>query len=479
MSKSPQTAASSPPSITTAKILAYAAPSVGISFLMGPMGVALGIYAKYYGMALTSIAAVLLVSRLFDAVTDPLIGWLSDRYRVRNGTRKPFILVGGLCVVPCSVFLFVPPDDVSVAYFALWSLAFYLAFTIYTLPNGAWASEITTDPVERTKVFTLLSIVGQVGMLLFYAVPYLPMFETTAFTPETLKVSVIIGAVLIVPGLYLALKYAPNGPPPIKTPTEKKMSWWVGVRLFFRAVKANRPFLIYVAANMSFMFGLGMFGGAFFIFVDSFLGLGEKFAPLATIGLVAGLLIIPIAYKLTVWLGKRKMWISSTLVMMFSVFYAGSISPGDDAFIGLVVVQLALTFGGICGSVLGPAIMSDIIDYGLLRDSTERRGAYFSIFAMLLKAQGAVGGALGLAAAGWLGYDATATEHSEASALGIRMAVSWLPLAISSIALIFIWLIPLDERRNAIVRRRLNCRAERQARAVEEAGHLEKQRGFI
>ena len=118
--------------------LAFSGPSIGLAFFMGPLGVIQGIYAKYYGVALTTLAAVLLIGRIFDALTDPLIGHYSDRFRTQTGTRKPFMLVGGLCLIPCSYFLFVPPAEVSIVYFTLWSLLFYLALTAIMIPMYAW-----------------------------------------------------------------------------------------------------------------------------------------------------------------------------------------------------------------------------------------------------------------------------------------------------------------------------------------------------
>ncbi len=72
-----------------------------------------------------------------------------------------------------------PPEGVTVAYFAFWSFAFYTASTLYGIPNFAWASEMTSDPKSRTRLFTLLLVVGQVGGALFFLVPFLPMFETS------------------------------------------------------------------------------------------------------------------------------------------------------------------------------------------------------------------------------------------------------------------------------------------------------------
>ena len=76
--------------------VAYALPAVAISFLMGPIGIVQGIYAKYFGLELTTIAAVLLVARLFDGITDPIVGYWSDRSYAKGGSRKLFVVSGSV-----------------------------------------------------------------------------------------------------------------------------------------------------------------------------------------------------------------------------------------------------------------------------------------------------------------------------------------------------------------------------------------------
>ena len=147
------------PSLTNWKILAFSAPSVGLMFLVGPMSIVQGIYAKYFGIPLTTLAAILLLCRLFDAFSDPLIGYFSDRYRARTGTRKPFVLVGGLSLIVCSYFLFVPPDNVSTTYITFWMIAFYAVYTLNSIPAYAWAGEMTSYPEERARIFSVLTFI--------------------------------------------------------------------------------------------------------------------------------------------------------------------------------------------------------------------------------------------------------------------------------------------------------------------------------
>ena len=193
--------------------LAYVMPMIGVTLLITPVVLVLGgIYAKHFGLSLTAIATVMLVARLFDAVSDPLIGFCSDRQRVKTGTRKPFILCGAVALAPCSYFLFVPPEGVSIAYFSFWYMAFYLALTFFFIPYMAWANEFTETSKDKTRVFSLISVVGQGSGAIFYVLPLLPYFATTDVTPEVLYVSVFLGVGFLIPGLFIALKVVPDGP---------------------------------------------------------------------------------------------------------------------------------------------------------------------------------------------------------------------------------------------------------------------------
>ena len=188
------------------KALAYAIPSIGMALMLAPMVVLGGIYAKHFGLSLTAIASVMLIARIFDAVTDPIIGYYSDRSRIRTGSRKPFMLVGAFLLAPCSYFLMVPGGEVSIAYFTFWYLAFYLALTIFAVPYLSWINEFTVDSKEKTLVFSMNAIVAQAGGALFYLIPLLPFFVSTEITPQTMQVTVIIGRNVIGAGIVNCFK---------------------------------------------------------------------------------------------------------------------------------------------------------------------------------------------------------------------------------------------------------------------------------
>ena len=443
--------------------LAFSVPSAGLWFLMGSMGVIQGIYAKHFGVALTTLAAILLVGRIFDAFSDPLIGYYSDSYRARTGTRKPFILLGGLALIPCSYFLFVPPDNVSLTYLTIWTLLFYLAYTFISIPFNAWASELTFDSLERTRLFAVMLFSGRIGGLLFYLVPFYPMFPTTEITPETLKYSVVVSSTLIILGLYFSLRYVPSGRAPLSEKILVCKPVGETINEIFNAVKSNKPFKILMVAYMSIALAFGMYGGLFFVFVDAYLGQGAAFGQLAIISILGALVLTPAAYKAVIILGKKKAWLISSIITLGGVFYAGQLSPGEGSFFDLLALKIVLVFGAVMLGLIVMPMLSDTVDYALLYDRTERRAAYFSVYSMATKAESALGISFGLAIAGWLGFDATLTSHSEQSSFAIHMAISWLPCVFLLLGLCFIWRYPLDERRTAIIHRRLANRVLREA----------------
>ena len=193
--------------------LAYPLPQIVVAFLFGPIAITQGIYAKYFGLSLTAIAVVLLVSRIFDAITDPLIGYWSDRYYAKTGNRKPFVVAGALLFVLSSCFLYAPYTKVvSPVYFCICFLAFYFSYTLFSIPHMAWGNELASNSVEKNTIFGLRAIADKVGKTVFYAVPLLPFFSSSEFTPETLRWSAIIAGALMFPLLYVCIRFVDKGP---------------------------------------------------------------------------------------------------------------------------------------------------------------------------------------------------------------------------------------------------------------------------
>ena len=101
------------------------------------------------GLSLASMGFILMLARLSDVFTDPLIGLLSDRTKISLGRRKPWILLGSPLLAISTYFLFVPPDQPDLLYFLLSVMGIYLAFTIIQIPFASWGAELSGDYNER------------------------------------------------------------------------------------------------------------------------------------------------------------------------------------------------------------------------------------------------------------------------------------------------------------------------------------------
>ena len=179
-------------------IMAYCMPIIAVFFLFGPIqSVIPGIYAKYFGLEMSAIATVVLLSRFFDAITDPFIGYLSD-LSARRGYRKAWVAMGGVMLIVSAYFLYNPPSQVSFVYFLCWFLAFYLSLTVVDIPHVSMGATLAPQYQQRTRLFAYRVAFVKVGTLLFYALPLLPWMTSREFTPETLSLSVSLGIVLMV-----------------------------------------------------------------------------------------------------------------------------------------------------------------------------------------------------------------------------------------------------------------------------------------
>ena len=323
--------------------LYYALPSMGVTYFAIAVSVIQGVYAKHFGLALSSIATVLLLARCFDVITDPLVGYLSDRYHARTGSRKWFIALGGISLIFSGYFLFVPvaPDSVDAAtqvdtlYFAVCYFAFYLSLTLFVIPHGAWGVELAKTGDEKTSLFTFVALFIYIGSALFFVVPLLPWFETTAITPHTLQWAALASIVLVVPSLYLCLRWVPDAPARTLTavlqtsPDGSSTFHWPSMVSF---MTGNKPLLYFLLISLLLGLALGVFTSMNYIFVDGYLGMGESFALLSLLILVVAACSLKFWYWLTMRHGKRLVWGLGAAISMVGMLAMLSLRPEETSF---------------------------------------------------------------------------------------------------------------------------------------------------
>ncbi|WP_439620913.1 MFS transporter [Hyphomonas sp.] len=430
--------------VTFWAVLALASPSMISQFISAPfIGIVPGLYAKYLGMPLAALSVIILVSRVFDAITDPAVGLLSDHYKKRWNTRKPWLVIGFLTAALASWFISSPSDGTSIIYFATWSLVFYLGWTMIEVPHNAWASEVTQDYNQRTTVFFVKTMFAVLGALGFALVPLLPMFATTEFTFETMKVTAVIffclGSVCVMSAVF----FAPDG----RQPAPRARGVMMG-RSYIRSMLSNGPFLRFLIAFLIAGLAAGMNGTLQFIYLDVYLGLGKNVAAILGTGVFLGLFGIGVWYLVMLRMQKHRAWSLSLGLGAFWILAPATLSPGEAAFIPYTIMFAGMVLSVGAGLIAPYTLLADIVDYDRWRSGEDRAGSYFSIFLFAVKINTALGGAVAFFMLGISGFDAAATAQSVSGGWGIRLAFSIVPGILYLVACAVMWNYPLSRERH-------------------------------
>jgi len=156
--------------------LAYSLPNCGLALMVGPaMGILHGYLAKNFGMTLFSIGMVFIVARLWDAITDPMVGIASDKLRNRFWGRRSWLVAGVLVSLLAICPILVWAENLTPGLFCVLMLLCFLGWTLAEIPYLAWGTEIAANYDERTKLFSYKAAMGYLGSLIYLVLPILIM----------------------------------------------------------------------------------------------------------------------------------------------------------------------------------------------------------------------------------------------------------------------------------------------------------------
>jgi GPH family glycoside/pentoside/hexuronide:cation symporter len=427
-----------------------------LGLMHGPAaGILASIYVSHFGISLATVGFVTLVVRLFDAVTDPMVGYFSDKSETPWGKRKPFV-VGGMVIVCLAIyFVYFPGANPSAAYFLGWFALLYLGWTIMEIPSLAWATELTSSTPGRIRIFMCRSMMTSGGALLMFAIPFLPIFLSTEITPETLRWVGSIGLVLLPLFTLVAVIFVGRG----RNLAVHKQSELLE---FLKSAFRNGPFLIYLTAALMWGIGTGMYFALFFLFFTQILGYIESFA---IIGLISLAIAVPAYYfwvKISDRIGPRRMCVIANFGIAIFLLPVAFIPPGMEYFpITLVLICLAQSSssGWFVG---GQVLLADAADFDLLRTGVNRAGKYFSFQTFINKASNGLAGGIAFTVVGLVGYDAViGAENTDQAIASFRAILVGPPVLLTFLSgLVILW-FPITRHRHAIMRKRIESRAAR------------------
>ncbi|WP_219775072.1 MFS transporter [Polymorphobacter sp. PAMC 29334] len=408
-----------------------------------------GFYGTFVGLSAASIGLVLLVTRLSDVVFDFGAGALSDATRSPIGRRKPWLIAGAVVLYIAFAALVMPEQGASVAYFLWASMAFFLGWSLFSVPYDAWGSELAGDYQTRATLFTYRAGAGYVGSLVFSLIPALPIFRSTEYSPEVLIFIVWTVAILLLVTVPLALFLVPRE-------RQTTLRQPAALRSFVTALRRNRPLQIYIGSATLNGLSDGVFSALVFIYQASYMGFGRWIWLVLVVYVGANFLALPLWTRVIARIGKHRAWAAGLFLTALCYPPMALLPPGEASLIPmLVLVALAGATYSIA-NVASPAVLGDVVDYEMLRSGSGKAGTFFAVQALINKFGIAFGAGLAFMLLGAFGYDPGSHTHNALAVFGLQASHLYLPSLLKFGAIALIWRFPLDARALSTIRRRLD-----------------------
>lgn len=378
-------------------------------------------YTDIFGIPAAAVGTLFLVSRIWDAVNDPLMGALADRTKSKHGKFRPWIKWTAIPFGVMAVLMFTTPDF-SVQGKIIYAYATYiLMMMIYTannIPYGALSGVMTSDSVERTSLNSYRFVLGQSAALMVQALT-LPLIAFFGAGDKAVGYQMTMGlfALIAIGMFYVTFYNTKERIEPVQTdPTPLKDD--------LKDLFSNRPWMIlFVMGLVTFIFlslriAVGLYYFQYYVGDE---GLFSMFAVLGTIGLIIG---IPLSKPLTKKFGKRNTYIASNILSGITVLALFLPGP-NDYFIAYALSALIGFFNGPGVPILW-AMYADTADYSEWKYGRRATGIVFSAATFGQKFGWGIGGAI----TGWLlalfNY-APNTVQSDETIFGIKLMLSIIP----------------------------------------------------
>jgi GPH family glycoside/pentoside/hexuronide:cation symporter len=427
--------------------------------------VAFAVFSIYLGVSPWLVGLALTLIRLYDAFSDPFVGWISDNVRTKYGRRRPFILIAGvICGLGLPILFLVSPSWSDKTFLGLSAVFWYMIlssmvyipiFSAFTVPFNSLANELSPDYEERTSIMTYRSAMQKVFEVAnFYALRFTNL--SWFLVPGTGKQNVllgmqvytcILGVIMAIFAIIIFLRVKERYYEKIVV----KMQEHISLKSAFYETLTCRPFLFMLLVGASFNLGtsmlgtLGYYATVFYVCGgDQALGNNWNFW-MGLAFMFGGLIGAPILNRVAYFAGKRNALIVTALIGMIA--YASSwflytphiqwLQTIASGLMGLTAAGLWMLYGSIC---------ADVIDYDELHTGKRREGSFTSCGTYILKLGNSLGGFFAGFILSLIGGNAALQSGTPETIFWVRIMLVNIPIVGMALVIIFILQVPLTKK---------------------------------
>ena len=428
---------------------------------------------------------VSLVPRLFDAITDPIMGFISDNTKSKWGRRKQYVLLGAVIMGISFIIMWQLYKDNTVdynfTYFLLWSLVFYVGLTIFSVPYVAMGYEMSNDFHERTNIMAVAQFIGQWAWVIapwFWVVmDDKSFFESgeVAVRELAIWVGIICMVFAMIPAIFIKSKSTLNEKyDSITFKNILKSLHTIFIINFGQALKIKAfrklcvaTFLIFNAFNTVAAFTYFII--VFFLFNGATGPDGAWWWPtlFGSVGaLVTTFLVIPVVTQMSKKIGKKKAFIVSQSVSIIGYIMLWFLFiPGKPYLFLFALPFFSFGIGGLFTLMM--SMTADVIDLDELNTGKRREGIFGAIYWWMVKFGFGIAGGLSGVIFSVIGWESGGATQSEEALFGLRLFFSGLPILGTLIAIYIMWDYDLSEEKAGEIRAKLETRKASNTEASE------------
>ena len=363
--------------------------------------------------------------KLFDVITDPVMGFISDRTSTRWGRRRPYLLAGGLVVGVSMCFLFATPLYDSMYMRLGYVIVFYVivqtGVTIFMVPYYAMPAEMTDNRYERTKLMSARAVFSFSGILIGGVLALWLVLKGGGGREGYALMSIVVA--LICGGSFVAACYGTRNAR--FAPRDEQV---IPLKQQVKIALANRPFNIFMLSFLVYIAGMGCFVAAVPYYARYILAAPDALSTLWLYIQLPAIVSIPIWTIATRKLEKKSCYIVALGLMLLgssSFFLADS---GSLATVWTICVLFGLGFGGTQVTVW--AMLPDVIEWDRWSSGMERGGIFAGGMTAFEKSGFALGGLITGSVLGWFHYAESAgnfVTQPDSALWGIKIATGMAP----------------------------------------------------
>ena len=328
-------------------------------------------YTEGMGLSLVTVGAIFTLARIWDVITDPVMGIVIDKFDTRWGRRKHWIAISIPILVLSVWMVFMPnQESVSAGYLLFWLIVLYVGYTMLAIAHQSWGAELALTYDDRSRLFGWREIFVIAGMTVVLGIP--ATLELTGMSSQSAKVAsmgwfcLILFPLLVVPTLTMV--------PDTRSKPQSSVPWTEAMKV----LASNNLLWRLLAADLASGFGTAVSGALYIFVAATYFKLPEHASIALLFYFLASFFAMPMWLKLAYNVGKD---VALKIALLYAVVVNLGLIPIAQEGSVVVLWGFTIAFGVAFGAAptLLRSMMADLTDEDELRSGQKRPGLFFAL----------------------------------------------------------------------------------------------------